>query len=111
MGTALTKRQQFWLEHLRACEGSGETLRAYAQRVGVRVDSLYAAKGRLKSLRELQPVAHEERSRFVRLDVHSVERTVVASNVCRVRLRNGVMVEIPFTAADLKSVLSSAASL
>ena len=38
----LTERQQFWLEHLQACEEAGETTKAYADLHGLSVSMMYS---------------------------------------------------------------------
>ncbi len=40
----LTERQQFWLDHLRACEDSGSSAAQYAKDHDLRVTSLYQRK-------------------------------------------------------------------
>jgi hypothetical protein len=40
----LTERQRYWLEQIRACEGSGTSLTAYAAAHGLEVRSMYTAK-------------------------------------------------------------------
>jgi hypothetical protein len=44
----MTKRQQFWLMHIRAAMSSGEQLRGYARRHGLSVGALYNAKSVFK---------------------------------------------------------------
>jgi hypothetical protein len=60
----LTKRQQFWLKHVRAAMGSSAPMQGYAKRHGLSAAALYNAKsvfkrmGLLKSAsRELAPSA------------------------------------------------------
>lgn len=45
---AITKRQQFWLTHIRTAMKSGEQLQRYAHRHGLSVAGLYNAKSVLK---------------------------------------------------------------
>ncbi|MDO8863951.1 hypothetical protein Q6D67_19880 [Haliea sp. E1-2-M8] len=42
--TELTERQQFWLEHLRACAKANQTTKDYAQAHGLSVKAMYAAR-------------------------------------------------------------------
>lgn len=44
MTDKLTKRQRWWLEHVRRATGSGETLKAYARSHGISLSGLYDAK-------------------------------------------------------------------
>lgn len=49
MSTALTPRQQFWLEHLQQVDGSGKTLAQYAQDTGLKAHQLYSWRKQLRS--------------------------------------------------------------
>lgn len=40
----LTERQQFWLEHLRACAKANQTTKDYAQAHGLSVKAMYSAR-------------------------------------------------------------------
>ena len=46
-GSALTERQRYWLEQIRACEASGKTIAEYATAHGVKVHAMYAGKKKL----------------------------------------------------------------
>lgn len=48
MEKGLTKRQRFWLAHVRAAAGSGESLQQYAKRHRLSLGALYNAKSVLK---------------------------------------------------------------
>lgn len=41
---SLTERQQFWLEHLRACAKANLTTKDYAQAYGLNVKAMYTAR-------------------------------------------------------------------
>ena len=41
---SLTERQQYWLQHIRACDAAGQTRIEYARANGINVHSLYSAK-------------------------------------------------------------------
>ena len=100
----LTKRQRFWLEHLRAC-GSG-SLKAYAQAHGLDLRALYDAKARLKRKGAL---ASSAPARLVR-----VERTPhrpVDPAYCRVHLANGTAVELSCAPEHWPTLFASVASL
>lgn len=45
--TKLTERQQFWLEHLRACAKVNQTTKEYAQAHGLSVKAMYTARKHL----------------------------------------------------------------
>jgi hypothetical protein len=44
----LTTKQQFWFDHLCACERSGQTMKDYAQHHGLSVGAFYAWKKTLR---------------------------------------------------------------
>jgi len=79
----LTQRQRYWLEHVRACEAAGKTMRAYAVENEIDVQSLYGAKKRLVQ----QGVLSGSREHgFVRA------RLVDHAGGCRVQFPNGISV-------------------
>ena len=61
--SSLTERQQFWVEHLRACAARGQALSLYAAEQGLSVAALYEVKSRLHR-RGLWPCTS---ARFVRV--------------------------------------------
>lgn len=44
----LTPKQQFWLDHLRACERSEQSMKGYAQHHGLSISAFYAWKKTLR---------------------------------------------------------------
>ena len=88
---ALTKNQQFELEHLEASASSNESLKEDAERCGLKLKVLYVAKGRLRRLGVVDDVAGEPPRRFVR--VRGSEE-VAARHACRVQFPNGMSVEL-----------------
>lgn len=46
--TPLTEKQQLWLEHIRACDQFGQTMKAYAEEHDLNVSALYAWKKTLR---------------------------------------------------------------
>jgi hypothetical protein len=44
----LTTKQQFWFDHLRTCERSGQTMKDYAQHHGLSISAFYAWKKTLR---------------------------------------------------------------
>ena len=103
--SALTKRQQFWFEHLRSCAARGLSLTVYAAEEGLPVGALQQAKTRLHR-RGLWPAV---RPRFVRVQPATSAVATAAPVEYRVSLPNGVVVES--TSGDLSAVLLAAARL
>ncbi len=87
----LTERQQRLLDHLRQCEESGLSLRAYAEGEGLKVGELYSGKQELTRKGVLAGSA--QRARFVRARISSDEGRE-DTVVCRIRLPNGCVVEL-----------------
>jgi hypothetical protein len=84
----LSQHQRYWLEHLRACEAAGQTLVDYACAQGLQVKALYNAKSRLRK----QGLLASKSTPAVLRRVQVV--SPVADWQCRVRLANGVVVEL-----------------
>ena len=99
--TTLTERQRFWLEHIRAC-GSG-SLKAYAEANGLSLGALYESKSRFRRLGLLEPARP---GRFTR-----VEPAPAPPTLCRVRLPNGVFVEVACEPEHWPALLASAGAL
>ena len=53
---ALTERQRYWLEHIRACKDSGMTMADYAAEHGLTARTMYAGKKILVKKGVLAPV-------------------------------------------------------
>jgi len=105
--TNLTERQRFWLAHLRRCERSKQPLKAYAVANGLGVSALYEAKSTLRRKGVLRDTT--TRPRFVR--VEREPEPDMAPMLCRVRLPNGVLVEMACAPGQWESVLQAAARL
>jgi len=103
---ALTERQRFWLEHIRACEASGKSMAEYATEHGVKVRAMYSGR---KILVNKGVLPGEQQNRFQRVQV--METSV--NQQWRIGLPNGVSVAFAgeVDARTLTTVLSSAASL
>ena len=103
---ALTERQQYWLDHIKACEASGKGATAYAAEHGFRVGAMYAGK---KSLVKKGVLPVTRRSRFQRVQAEAVS----VGSQWHVQLPNGVSVDFSGTvdASSLSTVLSTAARL
>lgn len=102
MSTSPTPAQQRWLEHIRAAEERGLTLKAYAGEQGLSVSQLYTAKGKLKRARLLD----EAPPTFVAVRVPGQG---AAAPVLTVRLPNGIALEVPegTSGASLRTVLDA----
>ena len=86
----LTQLQSEWLEHLRNCERSGLALKAYAQREGLNHRRLYRFK-RILTDKGVYREGEARSARFVRARIQVEHESV---SVCRVRFRNGCVVEL-----------------
>ena len=86
----LTQLQRSWLEHLQSWERSGSTLKAYAERHGLDHRRLYRFK-RLLTDKGVYGEGAVVSSRFVRAQVDVQDESAPR---CRVRLRNGCVVEV-----------------
>ncbi len=88
----LTARQREWLGHLRAAERSGETIKGYAARQSVSVQSLYQAGKRLRRLGVLEPRVRRRRKRaasgFVKVEPAATRRET--GPAWRIRLPSGL---------------------
>jgi len=108
------ERRQFWQTHLRAWSKEGGTLKTYAEAHGLCVKSLYRARLRLERQLPARTGGAEARSPTF-LPVHVTPPAAVASElaVVRVRLRNGVVLEIPaeVDGASCQSLLEVAGRL
>lgn len=81
----LTANQRRWLEQIRECERSGETMKAYCEARGIPVTTLYSWKKKLKQ----KGVLADRPSGFERVVVADGARP---ANEWRVALPNGVEV-------------------
>jgi hypothetical protein len=109
----LTARQREWLGHLRAAERAGETIKAYAAREGLSVQSLYQAGKRLRCRGVLQPRIRRRHplsaTGFVKVEPPTARREVGAA--WRLRLPSGVVFECsgPLGHDQLLSLLATLA--
>lgn len=106
MQTTLTEKQQFWLEHVRACDESGQSMRAYADANGLNAAEFYSWKATLR--RKGAFVSKGASTGLFRkaeiVDGHHLGR-------CRITLPSGIALDIeagtePTWVARLVSVLS-----
>ncbi len=106
---SLTDRQRYWLQHLGACEASGQTTIDYARTHGIKVRSLYAARKALAEKGRLPPAP----CRFQRVRITNAPAAGVGSGQWQVQLPNGTVVAFTgeVEAWLLSLVLTTAASL
>lgn len=87
----LSSRQREWLEHLKQCKASRETMKAYAKRHRLSVQAMYQAAKDLRRRGALAPAARSRtgpRASFVRV---STPPSGLAS--WRVRFTSGAVLE------------------
>jgi len=106
----LTERQRYWLDHLRACETKGKTMRAYASETGIDARSLYGAKKRLVKRGVLSA---EKRSGGVGFTRAHVVGGAAHGSDCRVQFPNGITVTFSATVdgGALSKILGAVAAL
>jgi hypothetical protein len=87
----LSERQRCWLKHLRTADRKGESLTAYAERLGLAKSSLYEVKRRLRSFGVISSVRERAVSsaEFVRFELPEASRRASL----RVRLGSGALLE------------------
>ena len=105
----LTERQHFWLQHLRAAEQTQVRLSEYAEREGLSVQAMYAARAVLRARGALAPVDGATIT-FAAVQVADPAPAWVA---LAVHLPNGVRVELttPLTTAGVGELLRWASHL
>lgn len=85
----LTEQQQYWLSHIEACQQQGLSMKRYAQREGIALNTLYQAKCRMTKAKIL-PI--KKSSQFQRVAISAVS-TVPAD--CTITLPNGIRLDWP----------------
>jgi hypothetical protein len=102
----LTERQQFWLEHLRACAKANQTTKDYAQAHGLSVKAMYSAR---KDLAQRCTPKSPITAPFARVRVAPSPTTTQWS----VQLSNGTTVSFSgvVDGQALHTILQAAASL
>lgn len=103
---ALTERQQYWLQHIRACEHAGQGMKAYAQAQDLDIKSLYSWKKALVKKGVLP------RTRPTRFQQAQVVAPAISSE-WQITLPNGVSVAFvgAVDTSTLTTVLNTAATL
>ena len=105
----LTERQRFWREHLLAAEQAGVRLSDYAEREGLSVQAMYAARAVLRERGALAPMD----SASVTFAAVQVADPAPALASLVVHLPNGVRVEVttPLSVAGVGELLRWASHL
>ncbi len=93
----LTKQQQYWLFHLEACQQQGLSMKQYAQREGIALNTLYQAKCRMTKAKILPG---KKPSIFQRVAVRTVP---AVSTDCTITLPNGIRLDWP-ASSDIHSL-------
>lgn len=90
----LSSKQREWLEHVDACAAIGVSMKAYAKKHGLDLQSFYLWKGRLK---KLGLVAGRSQQATPRLQVLPLGAPMHRSDDRRTRieLANGISIEAP----------------
>ncbi len=103
---SLTEKQRHWLEHLRACEASGQGIAAYAVAHGLEARAMYAGK---KILVKKGVLPRSRRSRFQRVQV----KDAAPGTTWRIQLPNGLSVAFSGSVdtRTLSTVLTTAAAV
>lgn len=106
----LSERQRYWLEHLRACEDSGESMKGYAKHHGLSVYGLYAARKRLRPQAPSSSNRQRTRVSFVKAESPAHPNR---GHGWRVRFPNGAILEgdTPLEGERLDFFLQSLARL
>ena len=106
----LTERQAYWLKHLRACEASGLTAKAYAKQHRLSIQALYQTKKDLRRRKALAPPRKRPSVTFAR--VHAAA-SAAREGSWRIRFPNGALIELeaPREPEDQVQLLQSVAGL
>ena len=88
----LTERQQYWLDHLQACEELGETTKAYAELHGLSVSMMYSWRKEL-TIRGVYS-RQSSGSCSPRFDRVQVIESKIPTGTWRITLPNGVQIEL-----------------
>lgn len=104
----LTEKQRYWLEHVQACEASGQKMNEYAVAQGLGPRALYDARKRLVKQGVIAP-SKRSRPGFQRIQVD--DTPVAKFEQYRIHLPNGAVIELGGERVDLPALLQSVSSL
>jgi hypothetical protein len=101
----LTRLQQQWLTHLQRAEAQQQSVAEYARANGLDADAMHRWRSQLKQ-RGVVVVSTQPAS-FVRAEVKSLPPVSMSTNapMLRVVLSNGIVLEVPHSAALLADVV------
>ncbi len=105
----LTERQQFWLDHIQACEASGSSAKQYAEDHDLPVTALYQSKKDLRR-RGLLPMPSRKAPSFAKVHMASDD---ARERVLRICFPSGIRVECPTSSrgAEVEQLLQIVANL
>ena len=89
----LTSTQQFWLGHVEACAAAGVSMKTYAERHGLNLQSFYCWKGQLKKRGLLSPRTSSTDANAM-IPVAFVAAPEPRPSA-RLSLANGITIEVP----------------
>ena len=94
----LSERQSWWLAHVEACDLTGASMKAYADRHGLNLASFYCWKGQLKELGVLDgggPGVRPSAACLVPVKVTPASSGAAVA-VTRIELASGIAIEAPW---------------
>ncbi len=105
----LTERQQFWLDHIHACEASGSSAKQYAEDHDLPVTALYQSKRDLRR-RGLLPTSLHKTPSFAKVHMTAGD---TRKDVLRICFPNGIRIEWPTSSrgGEVKQLLQMVANL
>ncbi|MEM7621335.1 MAG: hypothetical protein AAF228_12950 [Pseudomonadota bacterium] len=86
---SLTEKQRHWLGHLEACRSAGFSMKAYAEKHGLKLQQLYYWK---KYLRQLGVLEVEQKATFVKA---VCQNEPLSEKPVSIKLSNGICIEVP----------------
>lgn len=113
MAAQLAAKQQYWLDHLRQCQASGQSMASYARDKGLASKSFYRWRSQLLALQPEDAAPIPEQFHRVQI-TPPAPRIPTKTMAVLLRLPNGIECELRQvdiqTCADLLSTLSKTAS-
>ena len=108
----LSDKQRSWLGHVEACVASGGSMKAYADKHALDLQTFYLWKGRLKKLGLVNGLSDPGSFEPVGMQLPVPVAAEVQGKTC-IQLANGVSIECPceFDAAALTALLVAALRL
>ena len=89
----LTSTQKFWLGHVEACLASGVSMKGYAERHGLNLQSFYCWKGQLKKRGVLSPrTSSTAANAMIPVAFAAAPKPRPSA---RLSLANGITIEVP----------------